>query len=247
MPKQKVKCIADLILALDAIRPDSQTPMWYRGHADSRWKLQPAYDRLKRPPKENDLLNRFRQNANLLLQQVPSSSFDWMFLMQHYGVPTRLLDWSESPLVALYFVVHDKNEGLLSKDGALWVLFPLDLNRNSTDPRGDVYIPSFEDEWLNNYSVEQYSKGKDTGILPLAAIATRNNPRIQAQLGVFTIGHLKKIPIEKIETCSHCVKLVVPALAKRRIQKELQTLGMNRFQIFPELTSIGDTLTEGLR
>jgi len=167
--------------------------------------------------------------------------------MQHYGVPTRLLDWSESPLVALYFVVHDKNARLLSKDGALWVLFPLELNRNSTDLRGDVYIPSFEDEWLNNYSVEQYSKGKDTGILPLAAIATRNNARIQAQLGVFTIGHLKKIPIEKIETCSHCVKLVVPATAKPRIQKELQTLGMNRFQIFPELASIGDTLTEGLR
>jgi hypothetical protein len=169
-----------------------------------------------------------------------------MFLMQHYGVPTRLLDWSESPLVALYFVVHDKNGRLRAKDGALWILFPLELNRNST-LKADVYIPSFEDEWLNNYSVEQYSKGKDTGILPLAAIATRNNARIQAQLGVFTIGHLKKIPIEEIETRSHCVKLIVPARAKSRIQKELQTLGMNRFQIFPELASIGDTLKEGLK
>jgi len=193
------------------------------------------------------LLNRFRQNANLLLAQVPSTSFEWMFLMQHYGVPTRLLDWSESPLVALYFVVYDRNARLMSKDGTLWVLFPLDLNRNSTEVTAEVYIPSFEDEWLNNYSVEQYSKGKDTGILPLAAIATRNNPRIQAQLGVFTIGHLKRIPIEEIENRSHCVKLVVPASAKLRIRKELQTLGVNRFQIFPELASIGDTLTEGLK
>ena len=193
------------------------------------------------------MLNRFRQNANLLLAQVPSTSFEWMFLMQHYGVPTRLLDWSESPLVALYFVVYDRNARLMSKDGTLWVLFPLDLNRNSTEVTAEVYIPSFEDEWLNNYSVEQYSKGKDTGILPLAAIATRNNPRIQAQLGVFTIGHLKRIPIEEIENRSHCVKLVVPASAKLRIRKELQTLGVNRFQILPELASIGDTLTEGLK
>ena len=193
------------------------------------------------------MLNRFRQYANLLLAHVPSTSFEWMFLMQHYGVPTRLLDWSESPLVALYFVVYDRNARLMSKDGTLWVLFPLDLNRNSTEVTAEVYIPSFEDEWLNNYSVEQYSKGKDTGILPLAAIATRNNPRIQAQLGVFTIGHLKRIPIEEIENRSHCVKLVVPASAKLRIRKELQTLGVNRFQIFPELASIGDTLTEGLK
>jgi hypothetical protein len=247
MLKRTIKCIADLIQALNAIRPDDQTPIWYRGHADSRWKLQSAYDRLKSPPKENELLNRFRQNANLLLEQVPAKSFEWLFLMQHYGVPTRLLDWSESPLVALYFVVHDRNAGLMSKAGALWVLFPLDLNRNSTELKAEVYIPSFDDEWLNNYSVEQYSKGKDTGILPLAAIATRNNPRIQAQLGVFTIGHLKRIPIEEIETRSHCVKLIVPASAKLRIGKELQTLGMNRFQVFPELASIGDILTEGLK
>ena len=193
------------------------------------------------------MLNRFRQNANLLLAQVPSTSFEWMFLMQHYGVPTRLLDWSESPLVALYFVVYDRNARLMSKDGTLWVLFPLDLNRNSTEVTAEVYIPSFEDEWLNNYSVEQYSKGKDTGILPLAAIATRNNPRIQAQLGVFTIGHLKRIPIEEIENRAHCVKLVVPASAKLRLRRELQTLGVNRFQMFPELASIGDTLTEGLK
>jgi hypothetical protein len=135
----------------------------------------------------------------------------------------------------------------MSKHGALWVLFPLELNRNSTELTAEVYIPSFEDEWLNNYSVEQYSKGKDTGILPLAAIATRNNPRIQAQLGVFTIGHLKRKPIEEIESRTHCVKLVVPASAKLRIRNELQTLGMNRFQVFPELASIGDSLTEGLK
>lgn len=242
-----IKRIADLIEALHTIRPNDQTPTWYRGHADFRWKLQPAYDRLKKPPKESDLLNRFRQNANLLLEQVPRKSFEWMFLMQHYGVPTRLLDWSESPLVALYFVVHDRHARLMSKNGALWVLFPLKLNRKSTQITAEVDIPSFEDEWLNNYSVEQYSKGKDTGILPLAAIATRNNPRIQAQLGVFTIGHRKKMPIEEIEDCNHCIKLVVPASAKSRIRHELQTLGMNRFQIFPELASIGDTLTEGLK
>jgi hypothetical protein len=168
-----------------------------------------------------------------------------MFLMQHYGVPTRLLDWTESPLIALYFVVEDMEKKNEDKDGALWILYPLELNKHST--RELVYIPSFEDEWLANYSVLQYSKGKDNGILPIAAIATRNNPRIQAQLGVFTIGHLKKVPIEQIEDRKHCVRLIVPKDAKPKLKEELRILGMTRFQVFPELASIGQGLREQLK
>ncbi len=87
----------------------------------------------------------------------------------------------------------------------------------------------------------------DNGILPIAAIATRNNPRIQAQLGVFTISHLKKTPIEEIEGGKHCVKFTIPASAKERLRQELRILGLTRFQVFPELTSIGDNLREQLK
>ncbi len=242
MINKNITSISDLIKELKATIDPKRGPAWCRGHADSSWKLQPHYDRLKKPLRETELLNRFRQNANLLLDHAPRAPFDfgWMFLMQHYGVPTRLLDWSESPLVALYFVVEDPNPKNRKKDGALWILFPIELNQYST--KAQVYIPSFEDEWLANYSVDQYSKEKDNGILPLAAIATRNNPRIQAQLGVFTISHLKKTAIEEIEGGDHCVKLTVPASAKEGLRQELRILGLTRFQVFPELASIGDNL-----
>lgn len=244
MIDKNINSVADLIKELQAIPPPNGGPHWFRGHADAEWKLQPNYDRLKKPMGEIELLGKFRQNANLLLQQAPALPLDfgWMFLMQHYGVPTRLLDWTESPLVALYFAVEDKKSKC---DGALWILFPHELNRLSTEAQ--VYIPSFEDDWLANYSVTAYSKGKDNGILPIAVIATRNNPRIQAQLGVFTISHLKKTPIEEIDDRSHCVKLRIPAAAKSKIRDELRILGMNRFQIFPELSSIGQELKEQLK
>lgn len=192
MPDKKITSLADLIKELKQVSKPERGPCWYRGHADATWKLMPNYDRLKNPIREIELLGRFRQNANSLLTDIPSVPYDfgWMFLMQHYGVPTRLLDWTESPLVALYFAVEDRDSKNEKKDAALWLLYPLELNRHSTADK--VYIPSFDDEWLANYSVAEYNKKKDNGILPIGAIATRNNPRIQAQLGVFTISHLKK-------------------------------------------------------
>lgn len=244
MADKKITSISDMIKELRTVCDTKRGPAWYRGHADASWKLQPNFDRLQRTSKETELLSRFRQNANLLLSQAPAlpNDFGWMFLMQHYGVPTRLLDWSESPLVALYFAIVDKNPKTLAKDAALWILYPMELNAHSTAEQ--VYIPSFEDEWLANYSVTQYSKGKDNGILPIGAIATRNNPRIQAQLGVFTISHRKKTPIEEIEKGKHCIKLIIPKEAKQKLNDELRILGITKFQIFPELASIGESLKE---
>lgn len=247
MPNKRITSIADMVTELKTAIDIKRGPAWFRGHANAEWKLQPHYDRLASPMKEMELVNKFRQNANLLLTHAPHTPYDfgWMFLMQHYGVPTRLLDWTESPLVALYFAIEDSNFSHTDKDAALWILYPLELNRHST--KAQVYIPSFEDEWLGNYSVDQYSKEKDNGILPIAAIATRNNPRIQAQLGVFTISHLKKTPIEEIENGKHCMKFTIPAKSKNKLKQELRILGIDRFQIFPELTSIGDNLRELLK
>ncbi|MYN42863.1 FRG domain-containing protein [Duganella sp. FT109W] len=244
MTTKAITSVSDLIGELRAITVPNCGPQWFRGHANADWKLQPNYDRLKKPVGEIELLGRFRQNANLLLEKAPAMPYDfgWMFLMQHYGVPTRLLDWTENPLIALYFAVEDKKS---KKDGALWVLFPHELNKLSTESR--VYIPSFEDDWLANYSVISYSKGKDNGILPIAVIATRNNPRIQAQLGVFTISHLKKTPIEEIDSKSHCLKFTIPSKNKNNIREELKILGINRFQVFPELSSIGQELKDTLK
>lgn len=51
----------------------------------------------------------------------------WLTLMQHYGLPTRLLDWSESPLVALYFALSSDEDA--KADAAVWVLNPMKLNK----------------------------------------------------------------------------------------------------------------------
>ena len=66
------------------------------------------------------LIKRFKQNAFQFLDLVPKDEWEWIFLMQHYRVPTRLLDWTESPLIGLYFAVSDKAVKRVQTAAALW-------------------------------------------------------------------------------------------------------------------------------
>ncbi len=123
------------------------------------------------------------------------------------------------------------------------------LNKNAhINNKEEVdYIPSFEDEELENYSVESLKNNPRIQLYPVAAIATRNNTRIQAQLGVFTIHHHENISIEEIGEKNHVVKLTIPSGSKGLIKEQLSLLGYTKFQLFPELSSIGDIIKEGIQ
>lgn len=73
---------------------------------------------------------------------------------------------------------------------------------------------------------------------------TRNNPRIQAQQGTFTIHHLDVKAIESVAsgTTSHVSKIHIPKAAKQGLINELELLGISRFQLFPELDSIAEII-----
>src|SRR6266568_4511480 len=197
-PDQNITSVGDLVGQLRANLAAAQltVPIWYRGQSNTAWHLDPKLLR-EQNPSETHLLNRFKQSATLLLTKHPESEFEWMFLMQHHGISTRLLDWSESPLVALYFAIASERN--VQIDGALWILLPTILNEKSNyKPDYPNEIPSFEDIHLTNYSPTTISQEHKSKLLPMAAIAPRNSPRMQAQQGVFTITHRENIVIEDV-------------------------------------------------
>ena len=244
---REIHSVSNLLEGLAADVGEYEGSVWFRGQCSFDWKLVPGYYRLNAAPPETTLLKRFRQSAAMLLSKDPSATFDWLFLMQHYGIPTRLLDWTESPLIALYFAVSEMKP---DSDGALWLLRPSELNKVAKiiDGEEEFFVPSFEDAELRNYTVDALSTGpKRTKLSPLAAIATRNNARIQAQLGAFTIHHLDKTPLEDLGDGGHVLKYKISRGAIDALRKELALLGFNKFSIFPELSSIGDNIRGAIK
>jgi hypothetical protein len=127
-------------------------PIWFRGQAKREWFLVPS---LGRDPRylgaEAALLKRFMQNAAPHLTVQPREEWEWMFLMQHHRAFTRLLDWSESPLAALYFAVSDLNH--VGATGAVWCLDPVALNAEAKLKfEFELEIPAFgRDKVLDSY------------------------------------------------------------------------------------------------
>ncbi len=82
-----------------------------------------------RTDSELSLIENFKRGAPALEPSIPDyeDHIAWLFLMQHHGMPTRLLDWTKSILVALYFVVSKYT----SDDGELWAMYPDALNECS--------------------------------------------------------------------------------------------------------------------
>lgn len=86
----------------------------FRGQADARWPLRTSLERATDPRKdslcsgENDLIDVFKGRAHQFLASTPSQEDDleWLALMQHHGAPTRLLDFTRSPYVALFFALE---------------------------------------------------------------------------------------------------------------------------------------------
>jgi hypothetical protein len=225
---------------------DSTTHAWYRGQSDFLWDLEPSiYRENGTNDTERELIRDFKLNASRFINHLPESDFGWLYFMQHYGVPTRLIDWTESYLVAIYFAVLNFNK---DSDGVVWLIKPWSLNENNISQQS-VPVDSHPklNEYLLNTDPERFER-RVKGEYPVAIRPNRVSPRIIAQKGVFTIHGCNTTPLNKLGNNKKGNAIVLEKIkicgkSKLKILKELHMAGISHSVLFPEMEGLAKEIS----
>lgn len=201
---------------------------------------------------ENKLLQHFRMKAPVFSSNlVPKrdETDKWLFLAQHVGLPTRLLDWTESALVALYFALKEKR----STHRFVWMLDPIRLNMQSAasettefpltwyDP-GQTHKYFFSKPKINIGSINirgAWEEDRPSIKLPVAILPTNIHPRMSVQRSCFTVHGWEKESIASLAPkLLICTMLSSNDKDIKNMFGDLQMLGVTHSTLFPDLDGL---------
>jgi hypothetical protein len=267
-PLNSVENVGDLIKVLDdagyADSNRAHVRYWFRGHARDNWKLQPGVyrpdfkidtDKESESFKESESV---KERKRLRTEQHLSQDFRVMsagirtgnegnaelyFLQQHYGLPTRLLDWSNIPLAALYFAVSSREHD--EANGKLYIMDALQLAGSQDEAKKAAFrgIATSRNPHFQKF-LSVLTSWKKPDDFPKFIIPVRPDhfdPRVMLQRGCFT-AHPPSHPIltEKHNPTLKCVTIAKDA--KPKIRKELALLGMDDFAVYGDMDHLATRL-----
>lgn len=252
---QPVRTFAGFLERIEAVRKDwppsekaerrgEQENLWYRGQSFAKWELAP---KLYRPEydgaDEAEIRSEFQRRAlQLVERRLPSDKWEWYFLMQHYRAPTRLLDWTDNPLVALYFAVEEHQDDC---DGAVWVLDPWWLNVRLGVGIGGPMFSDWDEAQPYLPELEDAFDGKEPGARGPAAIDPPHvDRRLAAQGSRFVIfgrtqKDLVKLKMRRRREQIRVAKIVVQRSSKKELEAKLADCGITHSSVFPDLEGLG--------
>lgn len=200
-----------------------------RGLSDKKYTLLPS---IARHPQEHtcgdisalerELIEEFQRLSLRELEFVPESEFEWLFLAQHHGLPTRLLDWSTNPLVGLYFAVESHDD----RDGKLY------LTRQVVSDQAHLFNFRTADTIERSVIAIQPNQGKLIFVRP-----KYKDRRYHNQASVFSCPAK---PYDDLVNgvISNLEELIVPGMLKPQLRERLRTLGVSASFIYPGLDGI---------
>lgn len=226
----------------------------FRGQADARWPLVSSLSRHLRyagvhpaawARQEERILRIFQRKSHHFLQHIPhpQDSFEWLALMQHHGAPTRLLDLTWSPYVAIFFALEHGAE-----TAAVWA-----FNAGVLGAKGKVTLQSGEQldvseagTWSHG-SYERHYVNAQHAFVRIGEPRSMNR-RLIAQSGTFAVPSRLERPLEEIiegyaEPDDLLVKIEVDVAAVRHeAMLSLYHMNLTNATLFPDLDGLARSM-----
>ena len=238
-----------LDISLDRHRSSSL----YKGLNNEKWKLTTSLYRNCRE-KKNDLetviLRNFAKYASYEDPELKDSVWRQMIIGQHHGLPTRLMDWTRSPLIALHFATTEENfDKMERRDSVVWRIDMRDVNRNLPEK----YRRVLEENHSFVFSVDSLMQVADNletydADMGAGAIASIEPPsvdqRIINQYSFFSIVPNGMTDIEDfLDKCTtRTVRFVIRKEIRWNVRDLLDQLNINERILYPGLDGLSKTL-----
>ncbi len=230
---------------------DERTTPWFRGEPlvedtpllPSLYRPLPSGQRYD----ENRIVQSFRRMAPAFTDYRTPDKLaidEWLYLMQHLRVPTRLLDWTEGALVGLYFALDYPRP-------VVWMLNPDELNQLSTPDQiipGTSPLTWFQPKQginIGNENIRAAWENDKRGLdLPVAIKPTYIHPRMSAQKSCFTVHGKRKEPLSKMVSDQILVRLIINPSSIESMREDLVRLGITHTSMFPEAEFLAKEIKE---
>ncbi len=231
----------------------------FRGQSDASWGLQSTLERTlgerwnshNARTFENYSLDSFKSKYHIYsgTEHTPKSKLSWLSVMQHYGVPTRLIDFTTSPYIALYFALETYNP-LSKRDLSVYCLDYSSIMNSSIE-----YVKTKDklfNESRTSLQARQdlvFEETVDRYAYDIAWITepAELNARIDRQAGTFLIsGNLEKTinSVINSNTYNNCTmkKIIIPAILYEGIYVALRKMSINSKSIYGDLSGLAKSI-----
>jgi hypothetical protein len=250
-----VHSLGEFVDVVTPREPDPQTGRRrdtgvYRGASDASRPLWTSLDRLGERPhakadlEEHILRNFIRYSRPHLDDARPHNDWEMLIAAQHHGVPTRLLDWTYSPLVAAFFATRPSGDRSV-QDRAVWRLDWQSVHRKFQLPPLALLIQDVE-SLLGALTPWKLFAGKNDRPFACMIEPPSLDNRIVAQAATFTLCSSTKVSFDAFlleqGLREALTKYVIPAEDVARIRDQLDLVGIDERRLFPDLDGVASAI-----
>jgi hypothetical protein len=254
-----VTSVSEYVSTIADISDDMNLPygnIWYRGVASGKHDLVPSVLRHRIPLDQDSMVEDFLVSLPLHHQRQSEDPWELYGLMQHHGLPTRLLDWSKSALAALFFALDfEEEQADADQSPTIWIMNPFEMNfifhnvARVFVPRTG-FGPLSESKLVGAYLPQSLRPTEAFGrarlpTLPIAIEPTFSNARLVAQSGCFTVHGSAAKPLQSYQAMATRLRRVdVAPESTPRMRVELDQLGFRRELIYPNLDHLAQRIKD---